>query len=162
VRRAAETPDLRTGSAASNLASFVMREDAAERPALQFEARQITLAEVLDRAARMAGRFRAAGVVAGDRVALQVPNVPAFSFLYYGILRAGAIVVPMNPLLRPPETAYGLEHSAAKILIRFAPAALEPESSGVDVLDIRDPWMDDLMGSAPDEAIIPSKVTTPR
>jgi long-chain acyl-CoA synthetase len=155
VRRAAETPDLRTGSAASNLASFVMREDAAERPALQFEARQITLAEVLDRAARMAGRFRAAGVVAGDRVALQVPNVPAFSFLYYGILRAGAIVVPMNPLLRPPETAYGLEHSAAKILIRFAPAALEPESSGVDVLDIRDPWMDDLMGSAPDEAISP-------
>jgi long-chain acyl-CoA synthetase len=155
VADGSQTPDHHVGSAASNLASSVMRDDAAARQALQFEGRQMTLAEVLDRAARMSGRLKSLGISAGDRIALQVPNVPAFSFLYYAILRTGAIVVPMNPLLRPAETGYGLEHSGARMLIRFAPAALESEAVQVECLDIADPWMDDLATMPPDGTVSP-------
>lgn len=53
-------------------------------------------------AARAAGLLHATGVRAGDRVALIAPNVPQMPIAYYGILRAGAAVVPLNPLLTPP------------------------------------------------------------
>jgi long-chain acyl-CoA synthetase len=155
VADGSQTPDHHVGSAASNLASSVMRDDAAARQALQFEERQMTLGEVLDRAARMTGRLRGLGISAGDRIALQVPNVPAFSFLYYAILRTGAIVVPMNPLLRPAETAYGLDRSGARMLIRFASADPESETVDVDLLEIIDPWMDDLATLPPDRTIAP-------
>jgi long-chain acyl-CoA synthetase len=112
------------------------------------------LAEVIERGARVAGRLRVSGVTVGERIALQIPNVPAFSFLYYGILRTGAIVVPMNPLLRAAETAYALQQSGARILIRFAPT-VESASFAIDIRDITDPWMDDLTGSAPDPVISP-------
>ena len=42
----------------------------------------------------------ARGVGRGDRVAIRVPNVPAFADFYFGVLRLGAVVVPVNPLLR--------------------------------------------------------------
>jgi long-chain acyl-CoA synthetase len=55
-----------------------------------------------DLTARVAGWLRGRGVEAGDRIGLMLPNVPAFVVLYYGVLRAGATVVPMNPLLKGP------------------------------------------------------------
>src|SRR3954452_7088048 len=77
---------------------------------------------------RIAGFLRARGVEPGDRVGLQMPNVPYFPFIYFGVLRAGAVLVPMNPLLKGREVAYHLSDSGAKLLFAwhgFAEAAEE-------------------------------------
>src|SRR5262245_12247666 len=59
------------------------------------------------------------GVQKGDKVAISCPNLPYFPIVYYGILKAGAVVVPLNVLLRPREIAYHLEDSDAKAYFRF-------------------------------------------
>ncbi|WP_285728884.1 long-chain fatty acid--CoA ligase [Nocardiopsis sp. ATB16-24] len=59
------------------------------------------------------------GVRPGDRIALASPNVPYFPFVYFGALKAGAVVVPLNVLLTPREIAYHLEDSGAKALFAF-------------------------------------------
>ena len=88
-------PEAATSVARVNLATFLI--DTAgrhpQREALRRGGRRITYAE-LDRASADVGRRLAAeGIRPGDRVALMVPNVPEFVAAYYGILRAGAIVV---------------------------------------------------------------------
>lgn len=55
-----------------------------------------------------------------------LPNVPYFAVAYYGVLRAGGVVVPMNVLLKDRETTFYLSDSQAKAIIawhEFAPAA---------------------------------------
>ncbi|RJL34453.1 long-chain-fatty-acid--CoA ligase [Bailinhaonella thermotolerans] len=59
------------------------------------------------------------GIRPGDRVAISCPNLPYFPFVYYGILKAGAVVVPLNVLLQSREIAYHLEDSDAKALFCF-------------------------------------------
>ncbi|MBK7949961.1 MAG: long-chain fatty acid--CoA ligase [Deltaproteobacteria bacterium] len=72
----------------------------------------------LDRAARgVATRLRERGVCSGDKVALLVPNVPEFTIAYFGILYAGAAVVPINVLAAAPEVTYYLQDSEARMLI---------------------------------------------
>jgi long-chain acyl-CoA synthetase len=72
----------------------------------------------LDRAVRgVATSLRARGISPGDKVALLVPNVPEFTIAYFGILYAGAIVVPINVLAAAPEVTYFLEDSGARVLI---------------------------------------------
>jgi long-chain acyl-CoA synthetase len=82
---------------------------------------------VLDEgSARIAGLLRAKGLEPGDRVGLMLPNVPYFPVIYYGILRAGGVVVPMNVLLKGREVRFYLEDSGAKVLFAwhgFAEAA---------------------------------------
>ncbi|MFE5112069.1 long-chain fatty acid--CoA ligase [Streptomyces sp. NPDC056663] len=67
-------------------------------------------------AAAVAGDLRERGVEPGDRVGLMLPNVPAFPVLFYGSLLAGAIVVPMNPLLKAREVEYYLSDSGMKVI----------------------------------------------
>ncbi|MEV6968292.1 long-chain fatty acid--CoA ligase [Hamadaea sp. NPDC051192] len=81
--------------------------------AVKLADRTLTFAELDDAAARVAGYLRLTGVQPGDRVGLMLPNVPEFAVLYYGILRAGAVVVPMNPLLKAREIDYYLDDSGA-------------------------------------------------
>jgi long-chain acyl-CoA synthetase len=72
----------------------------------------------LDRAARGVARaLRQRGIGPGDRVAVMIPNVPEFSIAYFGILYAGCTVVPLNVLLSPPEVAYHLQDSEARLVI---------------------------------------------
>ncbi|WP_017572355.1 long-chain-fatty-acid--CoA ligase [Nocardiopsis halotolerans] len=59
------------------------------------------------------------GIRPGDRIALASPNVPYFPFVYFGALKAGAVVVPLNVLLTPREIAYHLEDSGARALFAF-------------------------------------------
>jgi long-chain acyl-CoA synthetase len=102
-----------------NLGTILMASarDRGTRPALRHGARVLTYAE-LDRAARgVAASLRGRGVAPGDRVALQIPNVPEFTIAYFGILYAGGTVVPLNVLLSPPEVTYHLEDSGARLLI---------------------------------------------
>jgi long-chain acyl-CoA synthetase len=55
-----------------------------------------------------------AGIQKGDTVALSCQNVPYFPIVYYGILKAGAIVMPLNVLLKPREIAYHLRDADAR------------------------------------------------
>jgi long-chain acyl-CoA synthetase len=96
---------------------------------------EITYAE-LDRAARgVAQSLRDRGVCPGDKVALLVPNVPEFTIAYFGILYAGATVVPINVLAAAPEVTYFLEDSGARILI-VHPLFEEPGRQGAAPLSI--------------------------
>jgi long-chain acyl-CoA synthetase len=91
--------------------------DKPDKTVIIFDDRRLSYAE-LDRAARgVAAALRERGVGPGDRVALLVPNVPEFTIAYFGILYAGAAVVPINVLAAAPEVAYFLEDSDARLLI---------------------------------------------
>ena len=79
----------------------------------------LTYAELDARASSVAAGLAALGIVAGDHVALSCPNVHWFPIAYFGILKAGAVVVPLNVLLKPREIAYHLHDSEAKALIAF-------------------------------------------
>ncbi|MFE3453467.1 long-chain fatty acid--CoA ligase [Nonomuraea sp. NPDC059194] len=68
---------------------------------------------------QVANLLVARGVGKGDKVALACPNVPYFPFVYFGILKAGATVVPLNVLLQSREIAYHLDDSDAKALFCF-------------------------------------------
>jgi long-chain acyl-CoA synthetase len=97
-----------------------------DRPAIKMDDSELSYAE-LDRAsARVAGLLRAKGVEPGDRVGIMLPNVAYFPVCYYGALRAGAAIVPMNPLLKDREVAFYLGDSGTKTLLawhQFADAA---------------------------------------
>ncbi|MEU1784826.1 long-chain fatty acid--CoA ligase [Streptomyces sparsogenes] len=88
-----------------------------DRVAIRQDDIVLTYAELNDSSSRVAALLRARGVQAGDRVALVMPNVTHFPIVYYGILRVGAVVVPMNPLLRAREIAYTLRDSGARIVL---------------------------------------------
>jgi long-chain acyl-CoA synthetase len=88
-----------------------------ERPAFLFRDRCVTYGELRRRAQATAETLRGVGIRGGDRVALVSPNQPEFGFGYFGILIAGAIVVPVNPLLKPEEIRYVLEDSGAAAIV---------------------------------------------
>ena len=65
------------------------------------------------------GRPARQGIGRGDRVALSCPNVPYFAVVYFGILKAGATVVPLNVLLKPAEIAFHLRDAEAAAYFCF-------------------------------------------
>src|SRR3954470_20329415 len=76
--------------------------------------------------ARVAGLLKEKGFEPGDRVGVMLPNVPYFAVAYYGVLRAGGVVVPMNVLLKGREVRFYLEDPGAKLVFAwhdFAEAA---------------------------------------
>ena len=90
-----------------------------DRPALVFY-NKVTSYRQLDEAAdRFANALRAMGVGKGDRVTLHLPTTPAFVIAYYGTLRAGALVVPVNPMLVPRELAVLLAYTAPKVTVSY-------------------------------------------
>src|SRR4051794_30607523 len=100
--------------------------EAGERPAVMLDDTVLTYALLDAGVSRAAGLLRDHGVGPGDRVGLQLPNVPFFPIVYFGALKLGAVVVPMNPLLKDREVAYHLSDSGAKVLFAwngFADAA---------------------------------------
>jgi len=96
-----------------NLAANLTRtaERFPDRPAVRLDQTMLTYADLAAATARVAGLLRERGVRPGDRVAVMLPNVPEFAVVYYGVLRAGGVVVPMNPLLKSREVAYYLGDS---------------------------------------------------
>src|SRR6201991_3328496 len=101
-----------------NLADLLTRaaERFGDRIALKLDDQEVNYAFLDEAASRVAGLLKARGVQAGDRVAIMLPNVPYFAVAYYGILRAGGVVVPMNVLLKRREVAFYLGDSGAKAL----------------------------------------------
>ncbi len=104
-----------------NLASIITK--AAEKDsghvAVKLDDAEVTYAELDEASARVAGLLRERGVQPGDRVGIMLPNVPYFPVVYYGILRAGGVVVPMNVLLRKREVEFYLKDPEAKVLFAW-------------------------------------------
>jgi len=87
-----------------------------EYTSLVFEGREFTNVELQSRGARLATALAALGVAPGDRVAVMLPNSPEVGVCYGGILRTGAIAVPMVFLLAVPEIAHILGDCDAKVI----------------------------------------------
>ena len=81
-----------------NLASLLTEsaERSPENPAIRLGEVELSYGELDERSARLASLLREKGVGPGDRVGVMLPNVPEFPIAYYGVLRAGEGVVPMN------------------------------------------------------------------
>src|SRR5579862_47830 len=78
--------------------------------------RRFTYAQFGERASRLAGALREAGVKAGDRVAFLSLNCHRLLEAYYGVLEAGAVLLPLNFRLNPRELAYILNDAGVKVL----------------------------------------------
>ncbi|MEU0924411.1 long-chain-fatty-acid--CoA ligase [Streptomyces malaysiensis] len=97
-----------------------------ERTAIVCSDTRLTYAQV-DRAAnQVANLLVEYGVKPGDKVALSCPNLPFFPIVYFGILKAGATVVPLNVLLKAREVAYHLNDSGAVAYFAFEGTAELP------------------------------------
>jgi long-chain acyl-CoA synthetase len=90
-----------------------------EKPAIVFADKPITYAQLNAAANQVANGLNALGIGKGDKVVLSCPNLPYFPIVYFGILKAGAVVVPINVLLKAPEVAYHLKDSQAKAYFCF-------------------------------------------
>src|SRR5271166_5426856 len=100
----------------------------ADRVAVRVGDASMTYRELDEASARVAGLLRERGLKPGDRVGIMLPNVAEFPVVYYGVLRAGGIAVPMNPLLKAREVAYYLGDSGAGLI--FAWHAFADEARG--------------------------------
>ncbi len=80
---------------------------------------RLTYAQVNGAANQVANLLVSRGIRPGDKVALSCPNLPWFPIVYYGILKAGATVVPLNVLLKGREVGYHLDDSDAKAYVCF-------------------------------------------
>jgi long-chain acyl-CoA synthetase len=100
-----------------------------DRPAVRLDDFVLDYNGLLDGAQRVSGLLRAHGIEPGDRVGMVLPNVPAFTMLFYGAVAAGAVVVPMNPLLKAREVQYYLEDSGASIVFAWQDMADESRTA---------------------------------
>jgi long-chain acyl-CoA synthetase len=91
--------------------------DHPERAALLWDGRPISYRELDERSARAASVFASAGVKAGDRVAVFLPNLPAFVIAYLGALKIGAIVVSLNATQKEEEVAFVLADCRASVAV---------------------------------------------
>ena len=78
---------------------------------------RLTYAQFSSLANRFAAGLQRLGVQKGDRVAIALPNIPQFPIAFYGALRAGAVVVPTNPLYTEREMQHQLADSGARVMI---------------------------------------------
>ncbi|GII91717.1 long-chain-fatty-acid--CoA ligase [Sinosporangium siamense] len=102
--------------------SIVLEDSAREAPddiAMVFGDLRLPYSMVNTVANQVANLLTSRGIGKGDKVALTCPNLPYFPFVYYGILKTGATVVPLNVLLTPREVAYHLADCEAKAFFSF-------------------------------------------
>ncbi|MFC9635073.1 long-chain fatty acid--CoA ligase [Streptomyces mirabilis] len=137
-----------------NLASHVVNSARAhpDRAALRL-GDDIVMYRMLDqRTARLAALLRDRGVRPGDRVGLMLTDTPEFAVAYFGVLRAGGVVVPMNFLLKSREVAYHLRDSGARLLFAWHAFADEARAgarqAGAEVVIVDVGGFDELPTSA--------------
>ncbi|HEU0102741.1 MAG TPA: long-chain fatty acid--CoA ligase [Mycobacteriales bacterium] len=110
-----------------NLATMLResRDAHPDKPLVQIGDLTFTYSQVDEISGRVASALLATGLQRGDKVAVQLPNLPQFLFSYFGILKAGLVMVPLNPLLVAPEVRYHLTDSDSRVLITFESFAEE-------------------------------------
>ena len=126
----------------------------AERTALKLDDTVVTYRMLNEGASRVAGLLKNHGLQRGDRVGIMLPNVPYFGVVYYGVLRAGGVVVPMNVLLKPREVQFYLSDPGAKHFFawhEFARSAEEgARAAGVEAIIVKPGEFEQLLARAPE------------
>jgi long-chain acyl-CoA synthetase len=142
----------------ANLASILV-DSASSRGdaiALKLDDAEVSYGMLDAASAHVAGLLRERGVQPGDRVGIMLPNVPYFAVCYYGVLRAGAVVVPMNVLLKGREVAFYCSDPESKLLFAwhdFAEAAQAgADEAGTECILVKPGEFEELVGSAPSVA----------
>jgi long-chain acyl-CoA synthetase len=139
-----------SGNLAQQLTDTAARHG--DRTALKLDDAELSYAAFDEGASRVAGLLKAKGVEPGDRVGLMLPNVPYFPVIYYGILRAGGVVVPMNVLLKGREVSFYLTDPGAKHLFAwhdFAAAAEDGASeAGAEAIIVKPGEFEALLADA--------------
>jgi len=140
----------------ANLSSVLARAaaDHGRRPAVLLDDLVLSYSQLQDAAGRAAALLSSLGVAPGDRVGVMLPNVPAFPIAFYGALAAGAIVVPMNPLLKNREVAHYVGDSGAKVVFAWHQAGVEAAKgaagTGAQVIEVDEPDLHTMLaGLAP-------------
>ncbi len=90
-----------------------------DQVAIKLDDAELNYAQLNGASAHFVGLLREHGFQHGDRVGIMLPNVPYFPVCYYGVLRAGGVVVPMNVLLKKREVAFYLGDSGAQLLFAW-------------------------------------------
>jgi long-chain acyl-CoA synthetase len=138
---------------AENLTATATRHP--DRTALRLDELELTYAQLDEASARVAGLLRAKGIEPGDRIGIMLPNVPQFAGCYYGVLRAGGVVVPMNVLLKGREVAFYLGDPEAKLCFAwhdFADAARAgADEAGAELVVVKPGEFESLLGQAEPE-----------
>ena len=106
-----------------------------KHPAIRFEGKTVTYEVLNGCASALAGALQNKGVRRGDRVALYLPNIPAFMLAYLAVQKAGGIAVSINALFKSEETKYILNDSGAKAL--FTVAELLPNVARAECHSVR-------------------------
>ena len=117
-----------------NLASTVIGDGSHDPDAIAVKLDDIALnyAALSVATAHFSGLLAERGIEPGDRVGIMLPNLPHFPVCYYGALRRGAVVVPMNVLLKRREVAYYLADSGAKVLFAWEGFAEEAQAGALE------------------------------
>lgn len=150
-----------------NLA-VILRETAQatpDQPVTLFPGSQMTYRELDQLSDRLAAFLHASGTTPESRIALQLPNIPQFLIAYFGILKAGCVVVPLNVLLKGPEVAFHLSDSGATSLITWegvlADAAKGAAAAGTtQIYVVGHP--DESAGAVPFERTLATPADTPQ
>ena len=129
------------------------------RPAVKLDDTVLTYQQLQDGARRVAALLKSKGLKPGDRVGMVLPNVPHYPAIFYGAIAMGAVVVPMNPLLKGREVKYYLEDSGASVVFAWKDMA-EEAGKGADAVGIEcisvDPtgFLELLAEHEPDEEVV--------
>jgi len=119
--------------------------------AIKLDGIELTYAQLDGATAHLAGLLHDRGFSPGDRVVIMLPNVPYFPVVYYGILRAGGVVVPMNALLKAREIEFCLRDAGARLM--FAWQGFEQEATaaarraGAGCIVVRPGEFEELVGT---------------
>src|SRR3954462_1438184 len=117
-----------------NLAS-ILTESAERDPehlAIKLDDFELNYQLLNEASARVAGLLKSKGIEPGDRVGIMLPNVPHFPVVFFGAPRAGAVVVPMNVLLKPREVGFYLKDPDAKLVFAWHDFADAAETGASD------------------------------
>jgi fatty-acyl-CoA synthase len=125
-----------------------------ERPAVIFYGHITTYADLDQQSDRFAALLMEKGVRKGDRVAVFLPNCPQFHIVFFGVLKLGAIHVPVSPLSRAFELAYELNDTDAEVIV-----ALDQLASVVDQVKGKTKLREVIVTSFAD--VIPAEPTIP-
>jgi long-chain acyl-CoA synthetase len=148
-----ENAAIEGGTAVSDNLARIMTAAAEENPdgiAVKLDDTEMSYALLEEGSARMAAILKDKGVGAGDRVGIMLPNVPYFPVVYYGVLRLGGVVVPMNPLLKGREVSFYLDDPDAGVLVAWhdfeEPATKGAEEAGAELILVKPGEFEDLLG----------------
>jgi long-chain acyl-CoA synthetase len=134
-----------------NLAANLIRSAAAapDADAIRLDNLVLSYRDLNLATGRLAHLLRAESIGPGDRVALMLPNVPAFAVVYYAALRTGAVIVPMNPMLRTREIEYYLRDSGARALFAVPGGEAEACAAAAKITfhGVDDRWLDDVVAA---------------